>query len=121
MKVKTTLYIAGLLITAVALSSCFQGSDKELSPEIKSFAYNYGNHIGRLTITGWSILDSGMFTLIDTYKSNSDTSYGNYIMVAKDDKFEGVSTDFHKIIFTLFKDLDSGYLFNEETIKISLK
>lgn len=118
MKVKATLYLAGLLISAAAVSSCIQESDKALSTEIKSFAYNYGYHSGTLTIAGSSILDSGMFTLVDAHKSTVDTSYGKYIMFAKHEELVGVSTDFHTIIFTIYKDLDSGYLFNEKTIKM---
>ena len=113
--------LAILVSALINLTSCNKGSDPESSPLLKSYNYNFGYHSGVLTITGSSILDSGMFTLVDAHKSSVDTSYGNYIMLAKNDELVGVSKDFNTVIFTLHKDLDSGYLLDERAIKLSAR
>ena len=113
--------LARVIFVAACLNSCKPGTGPDTFPKLKSYEYNYGYHSGILTITGSSMLDSGMFTLVDAHKSSVDTSYGNYIMLAKNDELVGVSKDFNTVIFTLHKDLDSGYLLDERAIKLSAR
>jgi hypothetical protein len=82
-----------------------------------TYTYTYGNHSGRLVLSGNSPLDSGMFTLLDTQEIRTDTSFGKYYMI-DEENLKGISKDSKTIIFTLYPDLDSGYLFNEKAIKI---
>jgi len=82
-----------------------------------TYTYTYGNHSGRLVLSGNSPLDSGMFTLLDTQEIRTDTSIGKYYMIDEENLI-GISKDLKTIIFTLYPDIDSGYLFNEKAIKI---
>ncbi len=83
-----------------------------------TYTYTYGNHSGRLVLSGNSPLDSGMFALLDEYGGVQDTTYGSYVVIDHGKTLTGKSTEYHTTIFTLFSDFGSGYLFDDPTIRI---
>jgi hypothetical protein len=83
-----------------------------------TYTYTYGDHSGRLVLSGNSPLDSGMFALLDEYGDVLDTTYGSYVVIVNGKTLTGKSTEYHTTIFTLFSDFGSGYLFDDPTIRI---
>jgi hypothetical protein len=56
--------------------------------------------------------------ITDTNETENDTNHCNYIMFVARESPVGEAEDHNMIIFTLHKELESGYLFDETTTKL---
>lgn len=104
-----------------ASSSCTpDGVKSSGSNDVANFKFAFGSYAGRLTLFGDSIWSHGDYIFIVQYLDQNDTLVGSYIIDAEQNELVGTAiSGYDGVLFTVYPELDSGYLFNDQSIRLS--
>ena len=117
------IILSFLALIIIASSSCTPKElDNEETSDFANYKFAFGSYAGRLTLFGDAIWSKGDYIFIVQNLDQNDTLVGSYIIDAHQNELVGTAiSGYDGVLFSLYPELDSGYLFQEKQITLLRK